>query len=86
MHRSSDTPFNIFDKKDVHFRGFRGTMETVFQQLHSEGVGVKRNHAKVTFKMEEELLWEHRIIGCHSPRALVRAVFLEREKLLLAMG
>ena len=46
MHRSSNTPFNLFDKKDVRFHGFRGTMETVFQQLHSKGVRAKRNHAQ----------------------------------------
>ena len=85
MHRSSDSLFNVLDKKDVRFRGFRGTMETVFQQLHSEGVGVKRNHAQVISKEEEELLWVRQILGCHSPRAVVRAmIFLNGNKLSLA--
>ena len=32
MRRSNANPFNIFDKKDVCFRGFRGTMESVYQK------------------------------------------------------
>ena len=86
MHRSSDAPFNIFNKKDIQFHGFRGTMETVFQQLHSEGVGVKRNHAEVISKEEEELLWEGQIIGCHLPRALIRATFFLNGKNFCLQG
>ena len=75
MRRQNSHPFDIFAKKDVRFRAFRGTMESVFHNLHCKGVGANSKHVQVISEEEEELLWENRIMGCHSPRALVRAVF-----------
>ena len=41
MRRNNSHPFDIFDKKDVRFRRFYGTMETTYQNLHKEEVGVE---------------------------------------------
>lgn len=50
-------------------------MESTFQQLHSRGVGAASKHAEVISKEEEELLWKQNVLSCHSPKALLRAVF-----------
>ena len=50
-------------------------MESTFQRLHSRGVGAASKHVEVISKEEEELLWEQNVLGCHSPRALLRAMF-----------
>ena len=73
--QNNSHPFDIFDKKDVRFRDFRGTMETTYQDLHKEGIGVEIKHAPIISGDEEVILWERQILGCHSPTALVRAVF-----------
>ena len=75
MRRESDRPFEIFAKDDVRFRNFRGTMESVFQQLHKKGVGAVVKHASVITVDEENHIWQQGIIGDHSPTALLRAVF-----------
>ena len=75
MRRKNANPFDIFDKRDVRFREFRGTMESVYQDLHSKGVGAVVRHTPIITKEEEENLWDKGIIGDHSPLALVRAVF-----------
>lgn len=80
MRRKSRHPFNIFDKKDVRFRGFHGTMETVFQSLHKEGVGTEVKHTPAISDEEEADLWRKKILGDHSPLALVRAVFYQNGK------
>ena len=75
MRQTNRHPFDIFDKKDVRFRCFHGTMETTYQNLHKEGIGVEIKHASIISEEEEAILWEQQILGCHSPKALVRAVF-----------
>ena len=67
MRRNNSHPFDIFDKKDVRFRRFHGTMETTYQNLHKEGVGVEIRHASIISEEEEAILWEWQILGCHSP-------------------
>ena len=67
MRRNNSHPFDIFDKKDVRFRRFHGTMETTYQNLHKEGVGVEIRHASIISEVEEAILWEWQILGCHSP-------------------
>ena len=55
MRRNNRCPFDIFDKKDICFRGFHGTMpmESVFQSLHSEGVGAEVKHILLITKEEK---------------------------------
>ena len=75
MRQTNRHPFDIFDKKDVCFRRSHGTMETTYQDLHKEGIRVEIKHASITSEEEEAILWERQILGCHSPKALVMAVF-----------
>ena len=86
MRRNNSHPFDIFDKKDVRFRRFHGTMETTYQNLHKEGVGVEIRHASIISEEEEAILWERQILGCHSPKALVRAVFFLNGKIFCLRG
>ena len=80
MRQTNRHPFDIFNKKDVRFRCFHGIMETTYQNLHKEGMGVEIKHASIISEEEEAILWEQQILGCHSPKALVRAVFSLMEK------
>ena len=75
MRRNNRCPFDIFDKKDVRFLGFHGTMESVFQSLHSEGIGAEVKHIPLITKEEEAMMWEKGVLGDLTPQALVRSVF-----------
>ena len=75
MRQTNRHLFDIFDKKDVCFRRSHGTMETTYQDLHKEGIGVEIKHASITSEEEEVILWEQQILGCHPPKALVMGVF-----------
>ena len=76
----------MFDKQDVRFRGLRGTMESVYQSLHKEGVGGEIRHASIITEEEEERLWKLGILGDESPKALVQSVFFPKWKKLLSPG
>ena len=85
MRRTNRHPFNIFDKKDVRFRRFYGTMETTYQNLHKVGIRVEIKHASIRSE-EEAILWEQQILGFHSPKALVKAVFFLNGKIFCLRG
>ena len=53
MRRYNKQAFDIFAKKDTRFWQFHGTMETVFQQLHKDGIGAEIKHAAVISEEEE---------------------------------
>ena len=59
-----------FRQKNVRFTRFHGTMETTYQNLHKEGIGVEIKHASIILEEEEAILWEQQILRCHSPKAL----------------
>ena len=44
MRANSQSPFNIFNKDDHHFRRFRSTCDTVFKKLLAEGIGAHVKH------------------------------------------
>ena len=79
MRRDNRCPFDIFDKKDVRFRGFHGTLESEFQSLHSEGVGAEVKHIPLITKEEEATMWEK---GFDSASSGEKCILLEWEKLL----
>ena len=45
-------------------------METTYQDLHKEGIGVEIKHAPIMSEDKEVILWEWQILDCHSPTAL----------------
>ena len=53
--------------------------ESLFRQLHSDGVGCESKQASVITKKEENLLWSKKFLGLHSP---VTAVFFYIGKVL----
>ncbi|XP_011407854.1 PREDICTED: glutamine-rich protein 1-like [Amphimedon queenslandica] len=73
--RENGATFSIFDKDDPIFREFALTLDTVTSQLHSEGIGAKRNKALVIPFEHEVIFWDKGIIGYGSPKSLMRAVF-----------
>ena len=85
MRENAEEPFNIFDKNDHRFRGFRGTCDREFQRLHQNGVGADVKHAEIITSEEEETLWSAGVLGVSSPKAFASCHFLpEWQELLLA--
>ena len=75
VQKDNKVPFNFLDKNDIHFKELHKTLDTVFSDLHSRGIGAKTSTATVISYEDEELLWTQGILGYNSPRALLNTVF-----------
>ena len=62
----------ILNKEDPRFSDFRSTVDTVFRQLCSEGVGIEVRHAPIVTADKEE---ECSVVNITTPKGLQRAVF-----------
>ena len=61
--------------KEEAYADFRSTLDAEMKRLKRAGVGSHKRQAEPLTQEEEELLWEKRILGDHSPQALLNSVF-----------
>ena len=62
---------NIIDKGNPTFRDLHCTMDSLYRQLHTEGVGAEKHLAEPFTKGDENKLCELGIMGAHSPTSLL---------------
>ena len=60
--------------KDEKFANFKSTLDAEMKRLQAQGVGFKRRQAEIITPEEEDLLWEKKLLGDHSPKALLDTV------------
>ena len=60
--------------KDPEFSKFRISLDAEMKRLQSAGVGTMKRQAEPLTLEEEELLWEKRVLGDHSPKALLNSM------------
>ena len=77
---------NFLDTSDSRFKGMHSIIDAYFRQLRSEGVGAIVKHASLINKEEENLLWEHGVLGDDSPERLLNAVFFYNGKNICLRG
>ena len=71
------------DRQDLRFRDVRGTCDTIYHELHPQGVGTEVKHAAVISSEEEDQLWLSGVLGCTNPKNVQNAVFFLHWKNLL---
>ena len=65
----------FLDKSETCFQEIHGTCNTVYKELHSQGIGVEVCHTPVIPPEEEDKLWLSGVLSITSPKALQRCVF-----------
>ena len=65
----------FLDRKDICFRDIHGTCETIYRQLHQDGVGTAVWHAAVITSEEEDKLSASGAISITSPKTIQCTVF-----------
>ena len=66
---------NFMNRKDPLFRDLTGAIQVRYRELRESGVGAMVRHAPVVTVEEEDRLWQSKVIGDHSPLALLSAIF-----------
>ena len=66
---------NFLNKKDPRFKQLQGTLDVLFHQLHSEGLGTKINSADVFTQEDEQKLWCSGVLSLDTPKSLQNAAF-----------
>ena len=75
ISRSNSVPFNFLDRKDIRFKDLHNTLDTMFSNLHAEGIGAEKKSASAITVEDEELLWEKELLSFDSPRSLQNLAF-----------
>ena len=66
---------NFMSRNDPAFRELTGAVQVHYKELRTDGVGAVVKHAPIVTSEEESMLWDSKVLGVHTPLALVRAVF-----------
>ena len=57
-----------------------GTRDTVAWKLREDGVGAFTKETEVISIEDEQIIWQKDVMGTHSPKALLYAVFFAKGK------
>ena len=63
------------DIKNPEFMPFHNALNNTSKKLLSEGIGASKKQARIVTSHEENTMWERGVIGTHSPKSLLNAVF-----------
>jgi len=74
------------DKKDWRFHSIQGTCESVYRQLHQQGIGANVKHTALITPDEEEQLWKSGVMCIKQPVNLKRTVFYYVGKVFCICG
>ena len=61
--------------QDTNFSQFRATLDAEMKRLKQTGVGSRARQAEALSDADEDFLWSEKILGDHSPKALLNTVF-----------
>ena len=77
----------FLDSSQSCFRDFRRTCDTVYRDLHSQGIGATMRRTAPFTADEENMLWSTGFLGCATPKSLQCAVFVTSESAcLMSLG
>ena len=77
---------NFLDRKDYRFAKLHNTLDSLFNKLHSQGVGRQIKKAEVLSIEDERLLWESGTLNTSTPKGLLNAAFFTVGKMFCLRG
>ena len=66
---------NFLSRKNLAFRELNAATDRHYRELRASGVGTEKKSAQPLTEEEVERLWSLGILGSHSPKAPLNAVF-----------
>uniref|UniRef100_A0A1X7T9L7 Uncharacterized protein n=1 Tax=Amphimedon queenslandica TaxID=400682 RepID=A0A1X7T9L7_AMPQE len=83
--QNSEYP-NFMSKDDPAFHTFIVTLDNLFKNLRSDGIGTESSLTESISKEEEDQLWKSGVLNVTSPLGLLRAVFYYNGKCFCLRG
>ena len=77
---------NFLDKNNPAFSSFQTSLNNLFKQLRSSGVGAESVQTEGISHEEENRLWESGVLNTDTPKGLLRAVFFYNGKCFCLRG
>ena len=65
----------VLDGKSPDFLPLHRLLDTLFRELHAQGVGASRRQSATLSQDDEEKLWSSGVVGVENPESLLNAVF-----------
>ena len=80
--RGASNVISFVDKaeREKNYPFLHNALDRILRQLRECGIGVERKRASIITPDSECKLWKAGVIGCHSPQALLHAVFFYNGK------
>ena len=75
---------NVFT--DARFKELRNVCDSVLKRLHQKGIGSQTKSTPVLTQLEEDKLWESRVLNLNTPLGVLRAVFFYNGKSFCLRG
>ena len=77
---------NFLDTNDPEFKTFTTTLDNLFKDLRSRGVGAASSHTEGISSEDEKKLWDSNVLNIQTPKGLLRAVFFYCGKCFVSVG
>ena len=74
-YEKNESALHFMNHKDVTFKQLHNVTNNVSKQLLADGIGAEKKQARVITEEEEGILWEKKVLGCHSPTSLLHTIF-----------
>ena len=75
VNHSNGVRFNFLDKEDLRFTELHKTLDTVFSDLHSQGIGASTTSAPVVSVKDEDVLLDEKVMSMDDPASLQNMTF-----------
>ena len=86
MRNSNPECPNFLNKKVARFKPLQNTLDSLFNSLHSEGIGIQVKHSETLSKDDEDKLWSSGTMGYSCPTSLQNAAFFVFGKFFTLRG
>ena len=57
------------------FKPLHNVLNNISNKLLADGVGAEKKQARIISAAEEEIHWEKKVLGSHSPSSLLNSIF-----------
>ena len=73
-YEKNESALHFMNHKAVIFKQLHNVTNNLSKQLLADGIGAEKKQARVITEEEENILWEKKVLVCHSPKSLLHTI------------